>query len=242
MTKAQVPVIDLDPPGVKCYNIPFPLKIINPDNTGFLYDWEYWRYGDYDLSNLDGQFETFLSNMCISFRAKYEELLVESPEEVVGVNMDYVNFVVGNSWLTDFSFMINYLDLYEDLSANEAYIAFSLIVGITDQNSNRLYPEEIQFLYSYFPLVAMEQADFPRPFCKLWTSMNENLDEYALSFCNPAVPYSTEITVPIKLAFRARANTGGGVHGEYSNIVIADIVPFTPHNRCYFYYQIMFWK
>ena len=225
--QSTTPVIG-DNPTKNCYNKLINLNIKPLNNTGLLYDWEYWRSGDYNYSYINSEYESFLTDICISLRAKYAEIFSEDPTALEGVNMDYVNYVVGNYYLTDYDFMIPFLDLYEDLSSNIGYIAFSLILGITDQNSGILHLEEIQFLYTYFPEAVMNQVSFPRPFGKLWTSMIENQTEAANVTCDPKVPFPAEITRNTKLAFRVRDNTTPGLHGTYSNIVILDILPVAP--------------
>ena len=232
VSQETFPVIELGENSVKCYSIPFNLHTVSESNPTAIYNWEYGIRPGYDAVANPG-FNNFLVNVSTRLKEQFNNLLIQVPGEFNGVNIDLIILLLRDR--TDYSFMKDYLYLYEDILNNKGTISDKLMLEIINQNYILLNPDERQFIYSFFPSAVFSQSDIQIPYnlvendeslLTYWRSFGLGVDEIQF---DPRVSLPQELTDRINISFRIRGyNFTTFLYNRYSNIVSIDIVPSPP--------------
>lgn len=217
----------INPNAIQCYNTssyinPVPMAPVFYVNTDVLYEWQYGFMSKEWIENYE--FNIFKENITNSL---YERC----PGNTGNFSCDKVITAVYN---TDYSFMIPYNYLYDDLTESNKYEISTLILnGILSQQYSFLTDDEKSFLSNYFYESVLNQGYWGSPYYEFSSIKNWTTSATYTAFADslkfvPAdiVPLSPDFVI---IYFRVRAYAPDiGKYGPFSEPKSITIKPRAP--------------
>lgn len=208
----------------QCYHLSSELKL-NQNNpiyprTDIYYEWQYGFQSAGWLPN--SAFPGFLQNV------NYE--LSGYCYDGSEISCSNISYVIEN---TDYSFMNDHYDLYQDQSElNRYFIADYLRSGIQNQNYSSLTEAEKNFINDNFISAVLNQPYLFPPndltyYVPTWTSIGLSTDVNGSILFSPQLSNIPESSTKIKVTIRVRA-VGPGKEGPFSSYINIFVKPKAP--------------